>query len=56
MTCRGFTLLAIHDFTHIKILDTVAGWEGIICGGPAVYLAMAEMLNEQYGRTVLPIG
>ncbi|MCX8582358.1 MULTISPECIES: acetate uptake transporter [unclassified Gilliamella] len=51
-----FALLAIgnicgnHDIIHI------AGFEGIICGASAIYLAMAEVLNEQYGRTILPVG
>ncbi|MEO9274292.1 acetate uptake transporter [Marinomonas sp. 5E14-1] len=51
-----FALLAIHDFTGIEWIGHLAGWEGIICGASAIYLAMAEVLNEQYGRTVLPIG
>ena len=34
----------------------IAGYEGIICGLSAVYLAMAEVMNETYGRTILPIG
>jgi uncharacterized protein len=29
--------------------------EGIVCGASAIYLAMAEILNEKLGRTVLPI-
>ena len=33
-----------------------AGYEGIICGMSAVYLGLAEVLNEANGRTVLPIG
>ncbi len=33
-----------------------AGYEGIICGLSAVYLAMAEVMNETYGKTILPIG
>jgi hypothetical protein len=28
----------------------------MICGLSAFYLAMAHVLNEEYGRTVLPIG
>jgi succinate-acetate transporter protein len=27
----------------------------IVCGLSAIYLAMAEVTNETYGRTVLPI-
>jgi len=51
-----FFLLAARDFTGSEAIGTLAGWEGILCGASAVYLAMAEVLNEQYGRTVLPIG
>nr|WP_256679137.1 acetate uptake transporter [Pseudomonas sp. MWU12-2323] len=38
------------------VIGMIAGFEGIICGASAIYLAMATVLNEQYGRTVLPIG
>ncbi|WP_350305954.1 acetate uptake transporter [Photorhabdus viridis] len=51
-----FALLAIGNFTGNTTLLTIAGYEGIICGATAFYLAMAEVLNEQYGRTILPIG
>ncbi|MHA2369580.1 MAG: acetate uptake transporter [Candidatus Hodarchaeales archaeon] len=33
----------------------LAGLEGIVCGLSAIYLAMAQVTNETYGRTVLPI-
>ena len=51
-----FFLLAIRDFAESPIVGTIAGWEGILCGASAIYLAMAEVLNEQFGRDVLPIG
>ena len=51
-----FFLLAARDFTGSEVIGHIAGWEGIICGGSAIYLAMAEVINEQSGRTVLPIG
>ncbi len=51
-----FALLAIGNFTGNHALLTFAGYEGIICGASAIYLAMAEVLNGQFGRTVLPIG
>jgi succinate-acetate transporter protein len=35
--------------------NTITGIEGIICGGSAFYLGIAEILNEQNGKTVLPI-
>lgn len=51
-----FWLLAIRDWTGIAAIGTVAGYEGIICGLSAFYLAAADMINESFGREVLPIG
>lgn len=51
-----FTLLAIRDWSGSEAIGQVAGWVGIVCGGSAFYLAMAEVLNETYGRPVMPIG
>ncbi len=50
-----FFLLAIGDYTKIAEIKTLAGYEGILCGLSAVYLACAEVLNETYGRQVLPV-
>jgi hypothetical protein len=50
-----FILLAVKDWTGIKIVGTIAGWEGVICGSSAIYLAMAEVLNESRDKTILPI-
>jgi uncharacterized protein len=35
--------------------NTITGIEGIICGGSAVYLGIAEVLNEAHQKTILPI-
>jgi len=51
-----FWLLAIRDWTGNAAIGTVAGYEGIICGLSALYLAAAEIINESFGREVLPIG
>jgi succinate-acetate transporter protein len=50
-----FFLLAIGDWLGSSTLKTVAGIEGIICGASAIYAGLAQVLNELYGRTVLPI-
>jgi succinate-acetate transporter protein len=49
-----FILLAIgaHDETWEKI----AGWEGMICAGTALYASFAIVTNETWGRQVLPLG
>lgn len=51
-----FFLLAIRDITGSALIGTIAGIEGIICGGSAVYTAAALVLNESFGRTILPVG
>ncbi|MEW6755496.1 MAG: acetate uptake transporter [Candidatus Latescibacterota bacterium] len=51
-----FFLLAIRDATGSKAIGVIAGIEGIACGASAIYLAMAEVINEYYARPVLPIG
>lgn len=50
-----FFLLAAADFTGIKLIKTIAGIEGIFCGLSAVYGSVAQVINEVYGRNVLPI-
>lgn len=50
-----FFLLAISDFTGNKSIRILAGWVGIFCGLSAFYGCVAQVLNEVYGRTVLPI-
>ncbi|NIY82786.1 acetate uptake transporter [Vibrio hepatarius] len=51
-----FFLLAARDFTGSEFIGTIAGIEGIFCGASAIYFAMAQVLNNEYGRTVLPVG
>ncbi|TEW53268.1 hypothetical protein E2R68_13155 [Psychromonas sp. RZ22] len=51
-----FFLLAIGDYTGSELIIQIAGYEGILCGAIAIYSAMAQVINEQYGRTVLPLG
>ncbi|EJY4339431.1 Transcriptional regulator [Vibrio cholerae] len=51
-----FALLAARDFTGSELIGTIAGFEGIVCGASAIYFAMAQVLNNEYGRVVLPIG
>ena len=51
-----FWLLAIKDATGSAMVGKIAGWEGIVCGFSAFYLALAQVVNETYGKTVFPIG
>jgi succinate-acetate transporter protein len=50
-----FYLLALSEIFGSTVLRTVAGIEGIVCGLSAVYTALAQVLNEIYGRVILPV-
>jgi len=50
-----FMLLALGDITGITLITRIAGYEGILCGFSAIYLASAEILNEVYDKEVLPM-
>lgn len=51
-----FILLAIGFGYGSSGVIKAAGVVGIVTGAAAIYLAMAELMNEMYGRVVLPIG
>ncbi len=50
-----FFLLTLGRLTGNPDITLIAGYEGIICGASAIYTALGEMLNEIYGRPVLPL-
>jgi hypothetical protein len=50
-----FFLLTAKELTGSTNLGIITGYEGIICGLSAVYLALAEVLNEAHGKIILPI-
>lgn len=49
-----FILLGLHFLTGMSAV--VAGVEGLFCGASAVYGSAAVVLNDKFGRTVLPMG
>ncbi len=51
-----FVLLALSNWTGNATIGKVAGWEGIFVGLSAVYGSAAQIWNEVYGRTILPLG
>jgi succinate-acetate transporter protein len=50
-----FFLLAISDFTGSAFVKIVGGWVGIICGSAAIYTSVAQVVNNEYGKKVLPL-
>jgi succinate-acetate transporter protein len=52
-----FFLLAYGDFTNASAgFKHFTGYEGIFCGFSAIYTGLAQVLNELFGKTVLPLG
>jgi hypothetical protein len=51
-----FFLLALGDYTGNDTIKHIAGYEGIICGASAIYTGVAGLLNEMFGRVVMPVG
>lgn len=51
-----FWLLALARASGSAAIGRLAGYEGIVCGLSAVYAAIAQVLNEIYKRTLLPLG
>ena len=52
-----FFLLAYGDFANASPgFKHFTGWEGIFCGFSAIYTGLAQVLNELYGKVILPLG
>jgi uncharacterized protein len=51
-----FFLLVLGDATGSSAITQFAGYEGILCGCSALYTGIAQVLNELFGKTVLPLG
>ena len=50
-----FFLLAIADFTENHIIKIIAGFVGIFCGLSAMYSAVAQIVNNEFNRTILKL-
>jgi succinate-acetate transporter protein len=50
-----FFLLSAANFTGSAEIHTIAGYVGIFCGVSALYNAMAQIVNNEYGKTILPL-
>jgi len=52
-----FFLLAIGDYTGASTgFKHFTGYEGLVCGFAAMYTGLAQVLNELYGKAILPLG
>jgi succinate-acetate transporter protein len=54
-----FFLLAYEHFNTTDVstgFKHFTGYEGLVCGFSAIYTGLAQVLNELYGKTILPLG
>lgn len=50
-----FFLLAAGNYLGSASILRVAGFEGIFCGFTAIYAALGQVLNEMYGKKMVPL-
>ncbi|MCL2287630.1 MAG: acetate uptake transporter [Candidatus Bathyarchaeota archaeon] len=55
LTILFFMLTTRELLSNPVWFNIITGIEGIICGASAIYLGLAEVINEANGKTILPI-
>lgn len=51
-----FFLLSIANFGGSDLVHTIAGFVGIFCGLSAIYTSVAQVINAEWGKAMLPLG
>lgn len=51
-----YALLAIGEWTGVSGFAHAGGYVGLLCALCAAYLSAADVINDSFGRTVLPVG
>jgi succinate-acetate transporter protein len=50
-----FFLLALANFTESASVHTIAGYVGIFCGLSALYNAVAQIINQEFDKKIMPL-
>lgn len=50
-----FLMLSIANFTNSESIHTFAGYVGILCGLSAIYNAMGQIINQEFGKNIMPL-
>lgn len=50
-----FFLLALANFTESESVHTIAGYVGIFCGLSAFYNAVAQIINQEFDKKIMPL-
>jgi succinate-acetate transporter protein len=48
--------LSLADFTGIETIRHISGWIGVFCGASAIYNAMGQVINGEFGKPLIPLG
>jgi len=48
--------LALGNFTGIEVIHQISGWIGVFGGAAAIYNAMGQIINGEYGKQIFPMG
>jgi hypothetical protein len=51
-----FFLLAIADFTGSATIKLIAGIDGVFSGAFALFLALSMVINDTFGKEIIPLG
>ena len=51
-----FYLLALGDHTGNSNIQKIAGYEGLFTAGAALYASFAQIVNETWGKYLMPLG
>jgi hypothetical protein len=51
-----FFLLAIADFSGSETVKLIAGIDGIFSGAFALFLALSMVINDTFGKEIIPLG
>ena len=56
LTVLFFLLAYAHFAKPGESFEHFAGYEGLVCGFSAIYTGLAQVLNELFGKIVMPLG
>ncbi|MGC8937095.1 MAG: acetate uptake transporter [Candidatus Methanomethylicaceae archaeon] len=56
LLCLAFVVLGLADITGIRVMVTAGGLIALTTAGVAWYNSLAIVINETYGRAVVPLG
>jgi succinate-acetate transporter protein len=47
---------AFDDALIIEAIRRISGWIGVFCGASAIYSAMGQIINGEFGKPLVPLG